>query len=88
MKKLILADGEFKPDTFKRWLSSIEEIVKASKHYDVAMIEVGKVLVNAPKGPEDLWIHPVIAEAMNSKERSVLRREYSIGIYVVPFLQK
>jgi hypothetical protein len=75
------ADGEFKPDTFKRWLSSIEEIVKASKHYDVAMIEVGKVLVNAPKGPEDLWIHPVIAEAMNSKERSVLRREYSIGIY-------
>ncbi len=75
------ADGEFKSDTFKRWLSSIEEIVKASKHYDVAMIEVGKVLVNAPKGLEDLWIHPVIAEAMNSKERSVLRHGYSIGIY-------
>lgn len=75
------ADGAFEPDAFTEWLNTMEEIVKASGHYDVAMIRLGDVLVNAPEGPEGLWIHPVIAEAMNSRERSNLRDGYSTGIY-------
>ena len=75
------AGREFEPDTFTDWLSTMEEIVKASGHYDVAMIQLGDVLVNAPEGPDGLWIHPVIAEAMNSRERSSLRDGYSTGIY-------
>jgi len=75
------AGGEFEPDTFTKWLSSTEEIVKASGHYDVAMIQLGDVLVNAPEELDGLWIHPVIAEAMNSRERSSLRNGYSTGIY-------
>jgi len=73
--------GGFEPGAFTEWLSTMEEIVKASGHYDVAMIQLGDVLVNAPEGPDGLWIHPVIAEAMNSRERSSLRDGYSTGIY-------
>jgi hypothetical protein len=75
------AGGEFEPELFTDWLTTMEEIVKASGHYDVAMIRLGDVLVNAPEGPDGLWINPVIAEAMNSKERSSLRDGYSTGIY-------
>lgn len=75
------AGGEFEPDAFTQWLTVMEEIVKASGHYDVAMIQLGDVLVNAPEGPDGLWIHPVIAEAMNSRERSSLRDGYGTGIY-------
>lgn len=75
------ADGVFDPDAFTEWLSTMEELVKTSGHYDVAMIQLGEVLVNAPEGPDGLWIHSVIAEAMNKRERSSLRDGYSTGIY-------
>ncbi|MGP9417307.1 hypothetical protein ACT3R4_18170 [Halomonas sp. AOP7-E1-9] len=75
------ADGDFEPNAFTEWLTAMEEIVKASGHYDVAMIQFGDVLVNSPEGPDGLWIHPVIAEAMNSRERSSLRDGYRTGIY-------
>jgi hypothetical protein len=74
------AGGEFEPDAFTEWLTAMEEIVKASGHYDVAMIQLGDVLVNATEGPDGLWIHPVIAEAMNNRERSSLRDGYSTSI--------
>ncbi len=70
-------DAEFDPDAFTAWLSGVEEIVKTSGHYDVAMIQLGDVLVNAPEEPNGLWIHPVIAEAMNDRERASLRDGYS-----------
>ncbi len=76
-----LAGGEFEPDAFTEWISTMEAIVEASGHYDVAMIQLGNVLVNAPPGPDGLWIHPVIAEAMNCKDRSCLRDGYHTGIY-------
>lgn len=75
------AGSGFEADAFIKWLTTMEKIVKASGHYDVAMIQLGDVLVNAPGGPDGLWIHPVIAEAMNSRERSSLRNGYSTGIY-------
>jgi hypothetical protein len=37
------------------------------------MIQLGNVLVNAPEEPDGLWIHPVIAKALNGKKRSDLR---------------
>lgn len=75
------ADGEFESDGFTKWLTTMEEIVKASGHYDVAMIQLGGVLFNSPEGSDGLWIHPVIAGAMNNRERSSLRDGYRTGIY-------
>lgn len=73
-------EAEFDPTAFNTWLNEVERIVKASGHYDVAMIQLGHVLVNAPEDADGLWIHPIIAEAMNSRERSSLRNGYSTGI--------
>lgn len=75
------SNTEFNPEAFIKWLNTVEKIVKASGHYDVALIQLGDVLVNSPAGPDGLWIHPTIAEAMNSKERSSLRDGYRTGVY-------
>jgi len=72
--------GGFESNAFTEWLNAVEAIVKASGHYNVAMIQLGDVLVNSPMGGDGLCIHPVIAEAMNSKERSKLRDGYGTGI--------
>ncbi|CAE6958560.1 Nacht domain [Vibrio sp. B1ASS3] len=72
---------EFNPEEFTAWLATMEEIVKASGHYDVALIQLGDVLVHSPAGGNNLWIHPVIANAMNSRERSSLRDGYRTGVF-------
>lgn len=73
-------NGEFNPEAFLGWLEEMEGIVQASGHYDVALIHLGDVLVHSPAGTDGLWIHPVIANAMNSRERSSLRDGYRTGI--------
>lgn len=74
------ADGEFNPEEFSKWLTAMEAIVKASGHYDVALIQLGYVLIYSPEGPDGLWIHPVIAEAMNHRERTSLRDGYHTSV--------
>jgi hypothetical protein len=74
-------NGEFNPEAFSEWLTAMEDIVKKSGHYDVALIQLGNVLVHSPSGTDGLWIHPVIANAMNSRERSSLRDGYRTGVY-------
>lgn len=74
------SNGEFDPKEFSEWLTAMEEIVKTTGHYDVALIRLGDVLIHSPEGPDGLWIHPVIAEAMNSRERSSLRDGYGTAI--------
>jgi hypothetical protein len=73
-------DGEFNPEAFLEWLTAMEEIVKVSGHYDVALIQLGDVLIHSPEEPDGLWIHPVIADAINNRERSSLRDGYSTSI--------
>ena len=73
-------DGKFDLDSFVAWLHGMEKIVKESGHYDVAMIQLGDVLVNSPSEPDGLWINPVIAEAINNRQRSSLREGYGTGI--------
>lgn len=74
------SDGQFDPNLFSAWLTAMEEMVKASGHYDIALIRLGDVLIYSPEGPNGLWIHPVIAEAMNNKDRSSLRDGYRTSV--------
>lgn len=74
------ANGEFNPEEFSRWLNEMESITKASGHYNVALIQLGNVLIHSPEGPDGLWIHPVIAEAMNNRDRSSLRNGYRTSV--------
>ncbi|MEZ8450363.1 hypothetical protein AB6C66_05940 [Vibrio splendidus] len=74
-------NGEFIPEEFLEWLTIMEEMVKKSGHYDVALAQLGDLLVHSPAEADGLWIHPVIAGAMNSKERSSLRDGYRSGVF-------
>lgn len=71
----------FDSDLFREWLRNVEESTQESGHYNIAMSHLGQVLVYAPAEENGLWIHPDIAEAMNSRDRSSLRNGYSTGIY-------
>jgi hypothetical protein len=73
-------NGEFDPDAFSEYLNSVEAIASTSGHYDVALIQLGNVLVNSPSDPSGLWIHANIAAAMNARNRSSLRDGYRTGI--------
>ncbi|PSU75279.1 hypothetical protein [Photobacterium phosphoreum] len=73
-------NGEFNPEVFSEWLMAMEVIVRESGHYDVALIQLGKVLIHSPEGSDGLWIHPVIAEAMNNRNRSSLRDGYRTSV--------
>lgn len=72
-------DGEFDPDSFLPWLKDMEEIVKTSGHYNVAMSQLGGTLVHSPGVQGGLWIHPIIADALNHRDRSSLRDGYGTG---------
>lgn len=74
------ANGEFNPEEFSKWITVMEAIVKESGHYDVALIQLGDVLIHSPEGPDGIWIHPVIAEAMNNRERTSLRDGYRTSV--------
>ena len=76
------SDGKFEPDAFTNWLNTMEEVVKESGHYDVSMHHVGNVLVNSPQGSDGLWMHPVIAQALNHRDRANLREGYSSGVHI------
>lgn len=73
-------NGDFSPEAFSKWLVAMEAIVKASGHYDVALIQLGYVLINSPEGPDGLWIHPTIANAINNRQRSSLRDGFRTGV--------
>lgn len=58
----------------------MEEMVKVSGHYSIALIRLGDVLVHSPEDPDGLWIHLTISEAMNNRDRSSLRDGYPTGV--------
>lgn len=65
---------------FKQWLEAVKNITRTSGHYDIAMIVIGKVLCNAPKG-ENLWIDPDVANILNQKDHENMRNGYRTAVY-------
>jgi hypothetical protein len=74
-------DGTFNETDFNRWLQSVKQLCIESGHLEVAMKEVGKILVHAPSDPEGLWIHHAIAGELNTSDAEEMRRGYLMGTY-------
>jgi hypothetical protein len=72
-------DGSFNCQTFSCWLSEVEKTTQESNHFDVAMQQIGQVLINAPKDCDGLWIDHCVAQALNERKYSQLRRGLYIG---------
>lgn len=74
-------DGGFDHRLFNKWFDKVKESCSNSGHLEVALINIGKVLINAPVDTDDLWIDKTIAKALDGREMQDLREGYSTGIF-------
>lgn len=74
-------DGTFSEDRFTEWLQRVKESCTTSGHLEVALINIGEVLIYTPNDPDGLWINRVVAGALNGREANEMREGYRIGTY-------
>lgn len=75
------SSGGFSESGFKQWLKSIKKACTESGHIEVALSHVGNVLIYTPPDSDGLWIHHVVAEALNSRDADEMRKGFHTGIY-------
>lgn len=74
-------DGTFSEERFTEWLLRVKEVCTESGHLDVALINIGEVLIHTPPDPDGLWMHHVVAAALNDREADDMRIGYSTGTH-------
>ena len=74
-------DGSFNDAHFSKWLQRVKEICAESGHLEVALINVGEVLIHCPPDTNGLWINHTVADAINQKDAEDIRSGYRTGIY-------
>ncbi|MDE0429559.1 MAG: hypothetical protein OXH98_07275 [Caldilineaceae bacterium] len=73
-------DGTFSPDVFRRWLNRVKSVCSEPGVLEVALEEVGQVLVHCPADPKGLWIYREVAEELNIEEVEAMRLGFSRGV--------
>lgn len=76
-----LEDGTFSKEHFTQWLRRVKEDCTESGHLEVALINVGEVLIHSPPDPDGLWIHRTVAAALNDREADDMRAGFKTGTY-------
>ncbi len=74
-------NGTFSPDHFRQWLAQVKQTCEESGHIEVALINIGKVLIYCPPDPDGLWIHHSVAEELNDRGSDKMREGFSSGIF-------
>ena len=74
-------DNSFSSSLFTSWLEQVKRISKKSGHFEIAIEQLGEVLVYCPPDPNGLWIPFAVAQALDNRENDAMRRGYSIGTY-------
>lgn len=74
-------DGKFSEERFTEWLQRVKEVCTESGHLEVALINIGEVLILAPPDPDGLWIRRAVAAALNDREADDMRDGYRTGTY-------
>jgi hypothetical protein len=74
-------DGSFSGDLFIKWLQRVKELSAESGHLEVALINVGEVLIHSPEDLDGLWMHSTVAAALNDRDADEMRNGYSTGVY-------
>ena len=75
------ANGDFDPNSFSNWLTEAKRITKANGYFEVACSRIGHMLTHAPADPCVLWIHPVVAEALDARDASRMREGFRIETF-------
>ncbi|MCE7738087.1 MAG: hypothetical protein GPJ50_01800, partial [Candidatus Heimdallarchaeota archaeon] len=71
----------FSEKLFIQWIDHVVESCKESGHLDIALQQIGNVLIYSPSDPDGLWINKIIAEVLNKKEFKNMRIGYHLGIF-------
>ncbi len=74
-------DETFSEESFIEWLQSVKASCIESGHMEVALANIGKVLVYAPPDPKGLWINHAVAKELNGRENGDMRDSFRIGMY-------
>lgn len=76
-----LKDGTFSDECFTEWLQRVKESCAKSGHLEVALINVGEVLIHTPPDPDGLWIHRSVASALNERDVEEMRRGFRTATF-------
>jgi hypothetical protein len=74
-------DGTFSEERFTKWLQMVKEACKESGHLEVALINIGEVLIHTPPDPNGLWIRRAVAAALNDRDADDMRAGFRTGTY-------
>jgi hypothetical protein len=74
-------DGSFEGAALKEWVAQVKTSCEESGHLVVALQRIGHVLRYYPPDPEGLWIHHSIAEVLNAKDASEIRKGFEIELF-------
>lgn len=76
-----LQNAPFNGGLFSSWLRDVTLECSRTGHLEVALHQVGPVLVHVPADPSGLWIDAVVAEQLNRQDMEELRSGYRTGIF-------
>lgn len=75
------SDGTFSPDSFSKWLKHVKAVCCESGHLGIALEQVGEVLgAYCATNSDSLYIHPIVAKALNKRNAEAMREGFTIGI--------
>lgn len=74
-------DEAFSAEHFNEWLQRVKTLCAESGHLEVALINIGEVLIHAPSDPDGLWIHQAVATALNDRDAEDMRDGFRTGTY-------
>lgn len=72
-------DGDFDDAQFSSWLQRVKEICRESGHLEVALVDVGKVLIHCPPDKNGLWINCTVATALDARDAEDMRDGFYTG---------
>lgn len=77
----IQEEETFSAEHFNNWLQRVKALCAESGHLEVALINIGEVLIHAPSDPDGLWIHRAVATALNDRDAENMRDGFRTGAY-------
>lgn len=74
-------DGTFSEERFTEWLKRVREFCTESGHLEVALINIGEVLIHTPPDSDGLWIRRAVAAALNDRDADDMRAGFRTGTF-------
>jgi hypothetical protein len=74
-------NGTLNVELFNRWLNEARRLTEETGHAEVAQLQIGHVLTYAPPDPDGLWIHEVVADALNFRDTGDMRSGFTNQLF-------